>query len=268
MPNFICTTCGTQYAETARPPGECKICTDERQYVGLNGQSWTTLDQLRKTHWNTIRAVEPRLIGIGIEPKFAINQRALLIRGPAGNVLWDCIALLDEALIEAIQAMGGLAAIAISHPHFYTTMVEWSHAFDAPIYLCAPDRQWVMRSDADIEFWDGQTKEIVNGLTLIRCGGHFEGSTVMYWPEGADGRGALMTGDTIQVVPDRRWCSFMYSYPNLIPLPAPIVRGIVEAVEPFDFDRIYGAWWNMIVAQDGKAAVKRSAERYVQALSE
>jgi glyoxylase-like metal-dependent hydrolase (beta-lactamase superfamily II) len=175
---------------------------------------------------------------------------------------------LDEALIEMIQAMGGLSAIVISHPHYYTTMVDWSRAFDAPIYLSAADRQWVMRSDADIEFWDGQTKKITGGLTLIRCGGHFKGSTVMHWPEGAEGRGALMSGDTIQVVPDRRWCSFMYAYPNLIPLPASIVRRIVEAVEPFEFDRIYGAWWNMVVARDGKAAVKRSAERYVRALNE
>jgi glyoxylase-like metal-dependent hydrolase (beta-lactamase superfamily II) len=174
MPNFVCVTCGTQYAESAKPPEECRICTDERQYVGLRGQRWTTLDRLRTTHWNTIRAIEPGLIGIGMEPKFAIGQRALLVRGPAGNVLWDCIPLLDEALIEAVRAMGGISAIAISHPHYYTTMVEWSRAFDAPIYLAAADRQWVMRSGPEIKFWDGETKEISGGLTLIRCGGHFE----------------------------------------------------------------------------------------------
>lgn len=268
MPNFICTTCGTQYAETNTPPEECPICLDERQYVGLGGQGWTTLDRLRRTHWHTIRQVEPNLIGIGVEPKFAIGQRALLVRTATGNVLWDCVPLLDDALVEIIRGIGGVSAIAISHPHYYTSMVEWARAFGCPVYLHAADRRWVMRPDPAIEFWDGETKEIAGGLTLIRCGGHFEGGTVLHWPEGAEGRGALLSGDIIQVVPDRRWVSFMYSYPNLIPLPASTVRRIVDAVEPFDFDRIHGAWWDMAVEWDAKAAVRRSAERYVRALGD
>jgi len=60
----------------------------------------------------------------------------------------------------------------------------------------------------------------------------------------------------------------MYSYPNLIPLPASTVRRIVAAVEPFDFDRIYGAWWGKIVATDAKAAVARLAERYNKNIGE
>jgi hypothetical protein len=103
-------------------------------------------------------------------------------------------------------------------------------------------------------------------MTLIRGGGHFEGGTVLHWPAGADGRGALFTGDILQVVSDRRYVSFMYSYPNLIPLPAREVRRIVAAVEPYAFDRIYGAWWNKVVVADAKTAVARSAERYIQAL--
>ena len=103
-------------------------------------------------------------------------------------------------------------------------------------------------------------------MTLIRCGGHFAGGTVLHWPAGADGRGALLSGDIMHVVPDRRYVSFMYSYPNLIPLPAWQVRRIAEAVSPYPFDRIYGAWWDRVVPQDGKAAVARSAERYIAAL--
>jgi hypothetical protein len=125
-----------------------------------------------------------------------------------------------------------------------------------------------MRPDATIEFWDGEAKDIGNGLTLIRCGGHFDGGTILHWPEGADGKGAILSGDILQVVPDRRWVSFMYSYPNLIPLPASTVRRIVAAVEPFDFDRLYGAWWGKVVATDAKAAVRRSADRYIRAIEE
>jgi hypothetical protein len=121
-------------------------------------------------------------------------------------------------------------------------MVEWSRAFGGvPIYLHAADRQWVMRPDEAIVFWEGETSALAEGLTLIRCGGHFEGGTVLHWAGGAGGRGALLTGDIIQVVPDRKHVSFMYSYPNYIPLPASAIERIVKAVEPFSFDRIYGA---------------------------
>ena len=267
MAHFICTTCGTQYAETAALPDECRICLDERQYVGLSGQSWTTLDQIRRTHWTTIRAMESGLIGIGMEPKFAIGQRALLVQSPQGNVLWDCIPLLDESLVEMLKALGGLTAIAISHPHYYSTMVEWSQAFGCPILVHAADRQWVMRQDCNVTFWDGETKVIGDGLTLVRCGGHFEGGTVLHWRDGAAGRDALLSGDILQIVPDRHWVSFMYSYPNLIPVPASTVQRIVEAVEPFEFDRIYGAWRDMSVEQDAKATVSRSAERYIAAIN-
>jgi hypothetical protein len=131
-----------------------------------------------------------------------------------------------------VNAWGGISAIAISHPHFYSSMVEWSRAFDAPIYLHADDRQWVMRPDPAIVFWEGETHPLGAGLTLIRCGGHFPGGAVLHWTAGADGCGVLLSGDILQVVADRRHVSFMYSYPNLIPLPAEEVRGIVAAVEP------------------------------------
>jgi hypothetical protein len=269
MPNFICTTCGTQYAESDRPPDACPICLDERQYVKKTGQQWTTLERLRLTNRNSLKAEEPGLIGIGVEPQFAIGQRALFLRRPQGNVLWDCVPLLDGAIVEAITAIGGITAIAISHPHYYSSMVEWSRAFGGvPIFLHAADRQWVMRPDPVILSWEGEAKPLADGLTLIRCGGHFEGGTVLHWPEGGGGKGALLAGDVIQVVADRKHVSFMYSYPNYIPLPASAVKKIVRAVEPFAFDRVYGAFWDMVIEQDGQEVVRRSAERYLCALGE
>jgi hypothetical protein len=267
MPSFICTTCGTQYAQSDQPPSACTICQDERQYVKKTGHQWTTLDKLRLTNRNSIKFKEPGLIGIGIDPHFAIGQRALFLRTPTANVLWDCLPLLDEAVVEAIKGLGSISAIAISHPHYYSSMVEWSQAFGGvPIYLHADDRQWVMRPDRAIVYWESETKELGEGLTLIRCGGHFEGGTVLHWAGGATDRGALLTGDIIQVVPDRKHVSFMYSYPNYIPLSAAAIERIANAMEPFEYDRAYGAFWDMVIETDGEAAVKRSAERYLRAI--
>jgi len=268
MANFICKTCGTQFPATDQPPESCPICEDERQYIGWEGQQWITLEALRQDHHNVVKTVEPDLTGIGTHPSFAIGQRALLMQNPKGNILWDCISLIDEPTIAVVKSLGGISAIAISHPHYYSSMVEWSRAFDAPIYLHADDRQWVTRPDPAIEFWEGETKSLGEELTLIRCGGHFAGGTVLHWATGAERKGALLSGDILQVVSDRRYVSFMYSYPNLIPLPARTARQIVTAVEPFDFDRIYGAWWDRVVRSEAKTAVDQSVKRYIAALED
>jgi hypothetical protein len=267
MPFFICTTCGTQHAEGDQPPAACAVCEDDRQYLKVTGQQWTTLDKLRLTNRNSIRSEESGLTGIGVEPHFAIGQRALLVRTPTGNVLWDCVPLLDPAVVEMVRALGGITAIAVSHPHYYASMVDWSRAFgDVPVHLHAADRRWVLRPDPCLAFWDGDTKPLGDGLTLVRCGGHFAGGTVLHWPGGADGRGALLTGDIIQVVADRKHVSFMYSYPNYVPRSAAAVGRIVTAVEPFPYERVYGAFWDTVIERDSKAAVARSAERYRRAI--
>ena len=229
------------------------------------GQGWTTLEQMTAAgHVIDVREIEAGLTGIGIAPSFGIGQRALLVQTTGGNVLWDCVGFIDEAAIAAIRARGGIRAIAMSHPHFYGTVVEWSRAFDhAPIYVPDADRTWVQRPDDSIVHWDGRV-DLLPGVTLIQCGGHFEGSAVLHWAEGGRGRGALLVGDTLTVVPDTRFVSFMRSYPNHIPLPAETVRYIVATVRPFRFDVIHGGWWDRTVTHDGTGAVERSASRYLR----
>src|SRR5918997_2542410 len=139
MTDFICITCGTQYPPSETPPPACPICDDPRQYVPPEGQRWTTQAELAADHHNEIRD-DGGLVGIGTTPSFAIGQRALLVPYGDGNLLWDCITLLDDATAEAVDARGGLAGIAISHPHYYSAMGAWAERFDCPIYLHAADR--------------------------------------------------------------------------------------------------------------------------------
>jgi hypothetical protein len=267
MEHWICETCGTQFAPSERPPQTCPICCDERQYVGYNGQQWTTLAQMQHNGFrNEFREHESGLIGIGTKPSFAIGERALLVQHPQGNVLWDCMSLIDDETVAQIKSLGGLTALAISHPHYYSTMVEWAERFDVPIYLHEADHQWVMRPSERIQFWSGETHLLKSGLTLLRLGGHFAGGTVLHWQQGAGGQGVLLSGDIIQVVADRQWVSFLYSYPNLIPLPAATVQHIRDTITPWQFERLYGAWFDRIVEHNAHEAVLRSAERYVRAL--
>ena len=268
MTVFLCAACGTSYSDALLPPEHCPICEDERQFVPVAGQSWTSRAALTDAHRNAWLQHEPSLFSLQTLPAFAINQRAFLLRTPHGNVLWDCIALLDQATEALIHGLGGLCAIAISHPHYYTTMLDWAAAFNAPVYLHAADAEWVMRPAPSLHFWSGETHDVLPGVTLIRAGGHFPGGAVLHWSGAADGMGVLLPGDIVQVTPGARRVSFMWSYPNMMPLPASEIRRIALRLAPWRFERIYGAFAGQYVARDGQAIVARSAARYVELLKD
>jgi hypothetical protein len=254
MPAYICTTCGCQYPNTEAPPAACLICRDDRQYVNPAGQAWTTPTAMRKTYFNGFRRLEQGLMGVGTFPAFAIGQRALVLRSPAGNILWDCISFLDDSTITIIKALGGLAGIACSHPHFLASVVDWSHAFESvPVYLHAMDRKYVTRLDPVINFWEGDRLELTEG-------------SVLHWAQGAEGRGVLLTGDTLQVRPDKG-LTFMHSYPNLIPLDPLTVRQVAAALEEWPFDTLYGGWWERVIPSNAKQVMANSVTQYIDAVT-
>ncbi|HKA16343.1 MAG TPA: MBL fold metallo-hydrolase [Myxococcota bacterium] len=264
---FLCAACGTQFAESSSPPDRCPLCEDSRAFGSPRGarQRWISLAELRSTHRNRLDELEDGVVSIRTEPWFGVGQHCLLVRGASGNVLWDCIALIDDATISAVRAFGGIARIAISHPHFYAAMIEWSRAFgDVPIHLHVADREWVMRSDPAVVAWEGARLQLDEDLTLVHCAGHFPGSAVLHAARRGDRPACLFSGDTINVLEDRRHLSFMHNYPKQIPLPAPAVRRIARAVEPLAFDRVYGCWPQNRILAGGKRAVRRSAERHIR----
>jgi len=261
MAAFVCATCGVQQAPAAAPPAICPICADERQWVPPGGQAWTTVDAMLADGYSVeLREQEPGLVGLGCTPSFAIGQRALLVATAAGNLLWDCVSVIDQATVARVTELGGISAIACSHPHFHGSMVEWADTFGAELLVAEADLGWVQRPDPAVRTWSDRL-EVLPGLTLVQCGGHFDGSAVLHWAEGAGGRGALLVGDTATVVPDRN-LSFMRSYPNLIPLPSRTVRKIADRLLRLDFDRVYGGWWERVIPSGGRDAVRRSADRY------
>lgn len=267
MEKYICKTCGTQFPPCDHQPESCPICMEERQYVRPGGQEWTTLHDMTESqnYMNDIKREETNLYSLKTAPEFAIGQTAYFIQQNGFNLMWDCITYLDGCTIEAIKELGGISAIALSHPHYYSAQVEWAEAFNAPIYIHEDDREWVIRESDHIIFWSGESLKLHDGLVIHRLGGHFKGGAVLHWEKGNGGKGVMLTGDIIQVVADREWVSFMYSYPNLIPLPAETVERMAGKIKPLSFDRIYNAF-HRVVEKEADLAVQRSAERYVKAI--
>lgn len=259
----ICATCGTRYANAKTGTDECPVCMDDRQYIGDHGQQWTSYDQLSKVHTIRFSKIDDNLLELRMMPSFAIGQKAHLVRSASGNILWDCLPYLNAETVAYIKALGGLKAVAISHPHYYGLMVEWARAFDCPVYLHAGDAHWVMDKDPHIQLWEGNELALWDGIRIIHTAGHFPGSVVLHIPAGA---GTLLTGDTIYVSRDRKQVSAMYSYPNMIPLGKSAIQHIVNQVKPLQFDRMYGAFDYMNVHQGARNIVDRSFSRYLQIL--
>lgn len=262
MTSWICSTCAVEYRDSENPPAVCAICDDERQYVRPSGQEWTALADLADSgRTGSVLEIEPRLFGISVDPAVGIGQQALLARTPAGNLLWDPTGYVDDALAALVEGVGGVAAIAASHPHMFGVQVEWSRRFgDAPVYVCAADREWVRREDAVLEYWqDGL--DVLPGVALQRIGGHFAGSAVARWT-GSDGRGVLLSGDTVAATPGEDWVSYMRSYPNKVPLSAAVVSIVAERVLSRPFDRLYDNFGGG-VREQADDSVRRSADRYI-----
>lgn len=263
MDCFICDTCGTQFAPSAEPPAACPICLDDRQYVGWHGQRWTTRARLAAEHGLRL-GEDDGLPALEMRGGFGIPQRALLLRTGAGQVLWECLSLVTDDALAWLRAHGGVDRIVISHPHFYAAMVDWSDALGGvPILLHAADRRWVQRPSPCIVHWDGDALALGPGVTLLRTGGHFPGSTALHWATGPRGRGALFVGDSPQVAADRRSVGFMFSYPNLVPMPRADVLQMRERLAPWAFDDVYGYSWGRNILGQAKAAVDASFDRYL-----
>ncbi|MGH9949519.1 MAG: MBL fold metallo-hydrolase [Pyrinomonadaceae bacterium] len=258
--NKICTACGTQFP-LAKMPQVCPICEDDRQYVPETGQTWTTHSGLAADYTVRTRQINENLFELLMTPTFAIGQRALLVQAPDGNILWDCIPLLDEPTIEFIKSKGGLKAIAFSHPHFYSNMNFWAEVFDCPIYIHEKDEQWIFNRGDHIKLWSETEKELWNGIKIINIGGHFAGSSILHIPF-LSPEGTILCGDTFVISPNKNHLAAMHSYPNKIPLPIKEVLRIKRQMLDLEFDTIHAWIDSQSIERHAKRILENSLAKY------
>ena len=264
MTVWICATCGVEHPGTEHPPAVCLICSDERQYVPLSGQVWTSIEERAAAGTRvTIEEVEPRLFGVRANPIVGIGQRTHLIQTDGGNLLWDPIGYVDAAGAAAVLELGPVMAIVASHPHHFGAQVEWSRALGGVRVLVAEaDREWVQRPDDAIEYIGSDDLELLPGVTIRTIGGHFAGSKIAHWADGAEGGGVVLSGDTMFPSQDGKWVGFMRSYPNNIPLSPAVVERVATTALQSSFDRLYGNF-GWVIPSDAHGAIRRSADRHI-----
>ena len=260
----ICATCGVEHSYPLPPV--CAICADERQYLPLDGvQRWTTLPDLEDGRTIDIEEIEPGLHAFIVQPPVGIGHRPLLVQTDRGNLLWDPPGFISEDAIQRVRDLGGIAWIAASHPHMFGVQLEWANAFDAEVLVSEKDAGWIARQGEASRLWDG-VLELAPGLSLHRLGGHFAGSAIAHWA-GADNKGVMLASDTFAPNPDIGTVTFLWSYPNRIPLSAGTVERIVNSVQDLEFDRLYGNFAPFPILHDAKAGFMRSAQRHIDWVS-
>lgn len=280
---LICTACGTQFPTADRQQQTtCFICDDPRQFTPPTGQSFTTLGALTSSpagYHNVFSTYgqDDRITFIYTTPKVGIGQRCALVKTPVGNVLWDCITLLDPPTIDRIQKLGGLRAIVISHPHYYSTHLLWAQIFDCKVYMAEEDREWLAQTDEERQVLitpactsvpitipevapaTAETRQVDSGARVLKLGGHFPGSLVLLF----DGR--LFVADTLVTTPaglgswgadavgkpreghlgrpgGMNTFAFMWSIPNMIPLSPEEISRMWKVLSPHEFRSTHGAF--------------------------
>lgn len=258
---LICTTCGTQMTLGFDKNSNCPICSEERQYIPDRGQTWTTHQKLQSNHIVKNLQLSENLYEFTIDSTFGIGQRALMVISDEGNILWDCIPLLNEKVIEFIKAKGGLKAIAFSHPHFYSNMNDWADVFDCPILIHKNDAEHIMVKGKHLNLWEGDELELWDGMKLFLIGGHFAGSSILHVPYLSKG-GSIICGDTLFLSPNKQHFSVVWSSPNRMPLPLIEIRRIQARLEGIPFDAFYGYIGIQNLTENVKEILRKSFVRY------
>lgn len=279
---LICTACGTQFPTADRQSLKtCFICDDPRQFTPPTGQSFTTLSSIQSSDHHNIWTPfldDENFISITTQPKVAIGQRCILIKTPQGNVLWDCITLLDEGTITKIRALGGLKAVVISHPHYYTTHLLWARTFNCPVYISTEDRQWLAQTSSSHQIFLKETEvetelkidHVGTGLMMLKLGGHFPGSLVVLY------KSRLLVADTLVSTPSglsnfsvdalgiprerpagMNSYVFMWSIPNMIPLPPKELTRMWGVLRKYGWRSTHGAFVGADIVGNDEGEMKK-----------
>ncbi|TXT07490.1 hypothetical protein VHUM_03210 [Vanrija humicola] len=276
----VCATCATQYPAPRRDCTHAKLSgsTDHPQARGATTSSATS--RTRASRSSRPSRSSPSLRRVSISPACVKLTPAFLLETFEGSFIWDCSAVLTPPLIAHLTHLRRpLKAMAISHPHFFSTSLTWARALGVPLYINALDKEWYQRRESagadEVVFWSG-TQRLSSTLTLIECGGHFPGSCVLHWDRAAepltsdaDARapdtGLLLVADTVMVQPTQKGITFMWSIPNAIPLHPTDVLHIQNVLREYDYDSVSSTWPDRWVRAGAARIFDESVETYLSA---
>jgi len=232
---FACANCGFWQRHFAPP--DCPVCTDVRNDLPEDGWRFLPESDVAATHDGAAREVAPGLWAFTTTPALGLGGTGWLIVRDGGNIAFEAAPYYSDAMLEQIEALGGIAFLAASHAHGYGALFQLQRRFEPEIVaIQRDDLQLTKAFRVTMPFDD--TFELAPGYTLHHVGGHYEGQAALH---DAPGR-RLFCGDMFKIDQDPAGRSHAISshkaFHKDIPLTHAELRRYRDVIAPLDFDAV------------------------------
>ena len=235
LSHWACANCGFWQRHFAPP--DCPVCTDVRNDLPEDGWRFLPEAEVAASHAGGWRQVAENLWAFTTTPALGLAGTGWLIVRPEGNIAFEAAPYYSKAMLAQIEALGGIAILAASHPHGYGALFQLQRAFDPPVLaIHKDDLQYTKGFRVTAPYDD--TLELAPGYTLHHVGGHYAGQAALH---DAPGR-RLFCGDMFKIDQDEAGRSTHVSshkaFHKNIPLTHGELRQYRDAIAPLAFDAV------------------------------
>ena len=231
---YACSNCGHWQFHFAVPP-HCPICTDVRNDLPEDGWDFRPPASLDlRHHWRTLPG---GLHEFWSTPRFGLDSHGWVLETAIGNVAFEAAPFYDQASLDHLASIGGIAVLAASHPHGYGALWQLQQRFECPVLIQKLDLPWTKAFRVTTPY--DERHEIAPGLTLYRTGGHYDGHAILH----DAARGALFVGDALKLDLDTDGrlvaLSCHKAYHKAIPLSPDEARHYRDVFATLAFDAVF-----------------------------
>ncbi|MGB7405179.1 MAG: hypothetical protein WA906_05780 [Pacificimonas sp.] len=233
LSHYACENCGFWQLYFASPP-DCPVCTDVRNDLPADGWSWLAAKDAVGAYRSEWREVAPDLLAFTTSPALGLAGTGWLLKRPEGNIAFEAAPFYDEAALNEIERLGGIAVLAASHVHGYGALWQLQQHFEpATVAIHIGDLQLTKAFQVTVPFDDALA--IDDDAQLIHVGGHYAGQSALH-----DARNErLYCGDMFKVDQDAAGKSEALSahkaFHKDIPLTHRELQQYRDRIAPLDF---------------------------------
>ena len=232
---YACANCGFWQRHFAPP--DCPVCTDTRNDLPEDGWRFLPEEEVRTTYTGAWAQVADDLWAFTTQPDLGLAGTGWLITRPEGNIAFEAAPYYSDAMLEQVQALGGVALLAASHAHGYGAVWQLQRAFDPPVLAIQKDDLRMTKAFRVTWPYD-DALELAPGYTLHHVGGHYEGQAALH---DAPGR-RLFCGDMFKIDQDAagraQAVSSHKAFHKDIPLTHAELRRYRDVIAPLAFDAV------------------------------
>ena len=234
LSHFACANCG--FWQLHFDPPDCPVCTDVRNDLPEDGWHFLPEREVADTHEGDAKQIADDLWAFTTTPHLGLGGTGWLIVRDGGNIAFEAAPFYSDAMLARIEALGGIAMLAASHPHGYGALHQLQTAFDPTLALHRDDLRYSKAFRVTAPYDD--TLELVPGYTLHHVGGHYAGQAALHDAKAK----RLFCGDMFKIDQDETGRSTHVSSHKAFHKDIPLTHGELQhyrdVIAPLDFEAV------------------------------